>query len=366
MTDMTFETTGPFDTPDHSPSSSFEFLSEDSLTLIEEVRQRILEAKEDRHTITAAVESLNNEFIEMGLIGSTGRLRSDFTTVTSSSLLAGDQDVQLVVDDESLLASSFEGTMMGCEALIFEHGTELVYRLELPIDETSLRYKTVTAPVDMASLQIDRTTLVLIESEDDGEESEEDEEQQGYIYEILKTLQSIENDEVQKALIQLKACYEATPSFDVSFFRQFAVIANHLLTYPEVRKSEEATSAIEELFIAATENNYMYAIEGYGAVGAEAKGKIRIKLLNAKVTGKIQGVGLYRNFEVDEARKKLDILNSNQVVFIVIDKDNKEHIIPIQFLTKIDLTDQATPKKVYCESARDRFMLLNPGIFSKK
>lgn len=344
--------------PEQDTPKKFEFFPTEVLERIELTRQRVIEAEGDRHKISQAVDSLNNELVLRGFIGREAQLGSEFATVISRGLNDDESDIVPVFDPDVLLMTSFEGSFVGCEAIITGNETELVYHIELPLDEDTLRFRTVTAPVDMTSMKIEVTQPVL--------NSEEDEEEDDLFYKALEIFSTISDQEVLDSVQLLKECYEMAEEFNASFIRGMAIVANHMMTYPEVKDNEAMVSALENLFTGVVDLDFFYLVKGIDARVSRWEKEYRAQATSIDIKAQVQGIGLIHNFDYDpKSAEAAQVHQDYQIAYVMLDAHRVEYIVPAQYLVEFIETEVPKMHMDYCEEARYRFLKVHPSVFSE-
>lgn len=350
---MTFIDDEHSENPEHPAPKKFEFLSTEVLERIEVTRQRIIEAHGENQATSQAIDSLNNELLEKGILGRTARLTSEFATVTASALEGDEKNIEPVFDPEVLSMTSFEGIFMGCDAVMAGGRVELVYSVELPIDEETWRYKTVTAPVEMASLEIEESAGVLEDAD--------------LFYEGLKVFSVIDNEKIQKDVERLKRCYEEAQQFDASFLRKMASIVNHMLTYPEIKDNEEMLLVLEDLFLGVIDLDKFYALKGIHADIVKKDDTVTVNIYPADMIAEIQAVCLTHNFDFNPKNgEESKLYRDYQVYYLVSDSNRVEYTVPVQYITEFTEIDHKNGEMYPCESSRYRFLQVYSDVFTKK
>jgi hypothetical protein len=353
---MTFGADADYYSPSERLKKNFLDLPDDALALIELVRVNVADA-DSIETIEGAVDALNSDLLDRGLLGRTSQLTSEFSVVSSRELKFKDSHIHPVYSPEEISNGVFEGVFAGCGVMPLNGvSPELVYIVELPLDIKGLKLRTVAAAVDSSRLSIELAPLAALEDDDQ-------------IGGSLKTLLRHESPIVREVVEGMMSIMEANEEVNADFLQEMALLAIHVLAQPGFAENAADRNALIHIFASFIDPNTQYIIDGLEfAVQPTDKGRhITIDELEARAT--IRAAATTTDFEyiapkegVPGSVKTLDTL---QPAYVVYDDDGVEHVFPIKWLKHFYVA-QYSREDASCDSYTARFREEYPDLFNPK
>ena len=359
---MTFSADAEYDLPSERIKKNFLDLPDDALALIELVRINVADA-ESVETIEGAVDALNSDLLDRGLLGRTSQLTSEFSVVSSRELKFKDSHIQPVYSPEEVSNGVFEGVFAGCGAMPLNGvSPELVYIVELPLDIKGLKLRTVAAAVDASKISIEFAPIAPLETL---AAFDEDDKAGG----SFKTLLRHESPIVREVTRGMMDIMDTSDEVNADFLKEMALLAIHILAQPGFADNTANRNALTHIFATFIDPDALYAIEGLEfAVQPTDKGRhITIDELEARAT--IRAAATTTDFEyiapkegVPGSVKTLDTL---QPAYVVYDDDGVEHVFPIKWLKHFYVA-QYSREDASCDSYTARFREEYPDLFNPK
>ncbi len=327
----------------------FEALPEDILESIKYTRA-IIAGCNDQELVDKSVAALNVELNARGIIGRDAKLKSDDAIVTEQSIDPTDNSMSPVFDYEDLTAPSFTGCFLGCNATELGEGPDLIYVVELPLNNDTLRYQTVIAQVDTAYLKVETPSAQKEEDlrENDGELLA------GYLGELAK----IKDPEFQDDLKDLIEIFEEYKEFDAAFMRAVGESTTHMFANPFIGMNEEVRTLVGEVIGMSFTKNVIYRIEADIIKTERVLGGTSVKVSTQLFDCEYRGIGTAMDYAkaYDGDKEVIIPLEAMQPVVLVSDAKQIEYQVPLKHIRSIV---NATPTT--CEDFRAQFVAKYPA-----
>lgn len=324
----------------NGPGFRFENLPAEVLSSVKYTRELIAGCG-DTELIEQSVTSLNKELSTLGLIGKDAKLRSDDVIVTEQSIDPEDRRLKPVLDSDILSLNSFDGTFLGCSATELGFGPDLVYVVEMPLDENSLHYRTAVAPVDSAKLELESAPKFMT--------TQEGEDLASYLIE----LSTIRDPEFQNDLKDLIEVFEDYDSIEPAFLRSLGEVVTHMFANPFVGMDEEARMAVGRIIDTCFDKEVTYRIYGDALEVDEVKGGSKLGVKSVLMDGHYEGVGASMDYLRVKGKEGGGIVpvESSQPVIMIRDKSGELYRIPLKYIRECE---NVTP--ISCDEFRARFI----------
>lgn len=331
-----------FDTNFELNGSGFRFenLPAEVLLSVKHTRELIAGCGDDE-LVAQSVAFLNQELIELGLVGKDAKLKSDDVIVTEQSIDPEDRRLKPVLDAEVLSRNSFDGTFLGCSATELGFGPDLVYVVEMPLDENSLHYRTAIAPVDSARLELESAPKFMTTHE--GED----------LASYLMELSSIHDPEFQEDLKDLIEVFEEYDAIDPAFLRSLGEVVTHMFANPFVGMDEEARRLVGKVIDTCFDKEVTYRIYGDALEVDEVTGGSKLGVKSVLMDGYYEGIGASMDYLRVQGQEATGIVpvESLQPVIMMRDQTGELHRIPLKYIRQFDDVTPAT-----CQEFRARFI----------
>lgn len=316
---MTMEPNAEYSLPTERALAGYLKLADEHLKEIEYARLEV-ESREDPENALKEVARLNRNLLEAKIVGKSVRLQSPFIFVGTQSFGEESHDPQFVVDVSSEKDAVYEGIFMGCKAVDTTPSyAELVYVLELPLDDEGLTFQTITAPVDASDLSVAVSAF-------------SSEMYNTSVVEAFDFLDELGNTSVQNEIRFLKELIETNPDAEAEFVRKAALVAMNILASPAVGETEEARRAVTTILESLVYDGVSYAIDGAEVnLVKNSDGLNTIGLAPVRSVIGIHGVSLIKDFKYEKGIG-LEILDALQPAFIALDEYGIERILPLRYL----------------------------------
>lgn len=278
---------------------------------------------------TQEVQALNQFLDREGFLGLQARVSIHDALPVLSHEQVGETDIERVpvVDAQLLGCSVFEGTFLGCSVVQFgENEYWLTYTQSVEVNHDFL---SVDSLVGMSTLEVEFPTM----DQDDYDEM---------IAGCFSQLESLEDEDYQDAVSELRKAFEDEDGPLVSRIRTIGIFASILLAHPLHITSEARMQALHTILSYSLDDDIHYKVNGY-KVEEELKKDIQSPLLveyePALRYVKSVEVTYVTNFEVEESSDKIiKITAMNSLQPAVQFEDMHTHTVltlPFRFLDSL-------------------------------
>lgn len=321
-----------------------------------EISQRVKELR-SKDEIRKLVDDLNQDFNEYDLLGKSMWLSSDLLCVTESDLRDVSHRSIPVYDPAVLARTSYIGSFQGVSVSNFDSEPELMYAVEMPLDETTLRCLSASAPVGESRLEVYDDASTPMATDKDADYQTED---------LFETLRQPNDASYQGVLREFIEILENTVKVDAKLLQLLGEYAATMLSYPEVSHSPAHKQALCQVFAELLNFNVPVTFAGLEMYFGRQTKKTKFQINRQTMFyGHTHLVRFVRDFDYtteDDGSSRVHVRQTDQPALVAIDGSNNKRILPLRYLT----TFTPANKQDICDEFRDRFLKVNSLLFTRK
>lgn len=334
---MTTESHAEYGTPPENKFENFLQLSDENLRIIANANQQIMELDKPADAMQL-VQQLNDVFLQEGMMGVSVRVESQFATVLGQEFdgLLTDSTYNGIVKDQ------YDGIFLGCNAITVGDYTELMYGVQLAMDDESLFARTVTAPVRDSSLLMSFSPSNM----PSGHEQE--------FIAALDALEDLGDKNVDSLIDQVEALVQSNKHrVTHALIQETGLLAFDLLNIPAVAQSQKAQADVTRLLEPLFDPGALYEIRGVSIEPDESSPEEVAAMQFINTTVRIEGIYSTQDFE----RRTVDgaWVNSGlcQLALAVTDEENA-YIMPFHSIHYFEIKEYSNAKG-NCRASGARF-----------
>lgn len=280
----------------------------------------------DKASAMVVAETLNLESVEKGLLGEEIELNAPFVVQTNHVL---DQNtgtfnvLELPDIDET---TTVKGIFLGFKAVSYEGKSTMVYKLQTGFNSEYPSFYMADVPVEGTNLVVREPTNY--------QKLQHNIDAMGEGFVILAT---IRDQAFRTTLGNFISIAESESKDGTLYFDDLGELATEMLSHEKIKNDPVYQDAILSILDYLVVPEARYFMQGQSFLASDLENKQSIGIDMVEVQKEVAGIKLIKNYTIDYENKTFEPLNGLQPAFVIVDENDKEHILPLRYLFEMKM-----------------------------